>query len=372
MAEIVRMPKMSDTMEEGVIASWLVKVGDNVKSGDVLAEVETDKATMELESYEEGTILHLGVKEKDAVKIDGVIAIIGEKGENIDGLLNSSETSDDKPKEDTQVVAKESTPKEAIDTSNINATVITMPKMSDTMTEGIIANWLKKVGDDVKSGDILAEVETDKATMELEAYEDGKLLYIGIEAGSAAPIDGIIAVIGEDGADYKTLIKAHNTDSLAEPVAKSDKTLKAAPPTAPKVGDKVVSASATVDGRIKVSPLAKRLAKDLGYEVNKIPGTGEGGRVIKRDVESYTPMESAPASVASSEQAGAPIQLPTIVGEESSEDIALSQMRKTIARRLSESKFTSPHFYLTMEINMDKAIDARNSMNEMSPVKISF
>ena len=235
MAEIVRMPKMSDTMEEGVIASWLVKVGDNVKSGDVLAEVETDKATMELESYEEGTILHLGVKEKDAVKIDGVIAIIGEKGENIDGLLNSSETSDDKPKEDTQVVAKESTPKEAIDTSNINATVITMPKMSDTMTEGIIANWLKKVGDDVKSGDILAEVETDKATMELEAYEDGKLLYIGIEAGSAAPIDGIIAVIGENGADYKTLIKAHNTDSLAEPVAKSDKTPTAAPPTVPKV-----------------------------------------------------------------------------------------------------------------------------------------
>ena len=372
MAEIVRMPKMSDTMEEGVIASWLVKVGDSVKSGDILAEVETDKATMELESYEDGTILHLGVKEKEAVKIDGVIAIIGEKGENFDDLLNSSETSDDIPKEDIQAVAKESAPKETIDTSHINATLITMPKMSDTMTEGIIANWMKKVGDDVKSGDILAEVETDKATMELEAYEDGKLLYIGIEAGSAAPIDGIIAVIGEDGADYQTLIKAHSAVSQVVPEAKSDETPKAASPTAPKVEDKAVSASATVDGRIKVSPLAKRLAKDLGYEVNKIPGTGEGGRVIKRDVESYTPMESTPASVTSSEQPGAPIQLPTIVGEESSEDVSLSQMRKTIARRLSESKFTSPHFYLTMEINMDKAIDARNSMNEMSPVKISF
>lgn len=372
MAEIVRMPKMSDTMAEGVIASWLVKVGDIVKSGDILAEVETDKATMELESYEDGTILHLGVKEKEAVKIDGIIAIIGEKGENIDDLLNSSETPVDTPKEDEQVVAKESAPKEELDTSNINATLITMPKMSDTMTEGIIANWLKKVGDDVKSGDILAEVETDKATMELEAYEDGKLLYIGIEAGSAAPIDAVIAVVGEDGADYQTLIKAHSAVSQAEPEAKSEDTSKATSPTAPKVENKTVNTSDTVDGRVKVSPLAKRLAKELGYEVSKIPGTGEGGRIVKRDVESYTPIESTPTTATSSEQKGSPIQLPTIVGEESYEDVTLSQMRKTIARRLSESKFTSPHFYLTMEINMDKAIDARKSMNELSPVKISF
>ncbi|MCK5278003.1 MAG: pyruvate dehydrogenase complex dihydrolipoamide acetyltransferase [Cyclobacteriaceae bacterium] len=372
MAEVIRMPKMSDTMEEGVIASWLVKVGDTVKSGDILAEVETDKATMELESYEDGTILHLGVKEKVAVKIDGVLAIIGEKGENIHDLLKSSEASADIPKEETQPVVEESTPSEAIDTSNINAALVTMPKMSDTMTEGVLANWLKKVGDDVKSGDILAEIETDKATMELEAYEDGKLLYIGIEAGSTAPIDGIIAVIGEEGADFQTLIAAHNSGKQQEPESKSTETPKAKAPETTKTEKKLTDTPVSTNGRVKASPLAKRLAKDLGYDINKIPGTGEGGRIIKRDVESFSPVESVPAITASSEQGDTPIQLPAVVGEESHEEVTLSQMRKTIARRLSESKFTAPHFYLTMEINMDKAIEARISMNELSPVKISF
>ena len=201
MAEIIRMPKMSDTMEEGVIASWLVKVGEIVKSGDILAEVETDKATMELESYEDGTILHLGVKEKETVKVDGIIAIVGEKGENIDDLLKTPESTATIQEEHKTKEVTESVQTSTIDTSNIKATLITMPKMSDTMTEGVIANWLIKVGGQVKSGDILAEVETDKATMELEAYEDGKLLYIGVEAGSSVAIDGIIAVIGEEGAD---------------------------------------------------------------------------------------------------------------------------------------------------------------------------
>ncbi len=367
MAELITMPKMSDTMEEGVIASWLVKVGDNVKSGDILAEVETDKATMELESYEDGTILHLGVKEKEAVKIDGVIAIIGNAGENIDELLNSVETPDNAPKEQTPPVEKETVATKVIDTSNINAALITMPKMSDTMTEGVIANWLKKVGDDVKSGDILAEVETDKATMELEAYEDGELLYIGVDAGSSVPIDGVIAVVGEKGADYQTLISAHRVGSQAAPAAKSAKA-----PAAPQVAKKLNGTPTNTNGKFKASPLAKRLAKELGYDISKISGTGDGGRIIKRDIESHTPMESAPTTATSSAQTGAPIQLPAVVGQESHEDVTLSQMRKTIARRLSESKFTSPHFYLTMEINMDKAIEARKSMNEISAVKISF
>ena len=372
MAEIITMPKMSDTMEEGVIASWLVKVGDSVKSGDILAEVETDKATMELESYEDGTILHLGVGEKESVKIDGIIAIIGEKGENIDDLLKGSNSPEPTKKEKPKIAAEDSLA-ETIDTSDINASLITMPKMSDTMTEGIIANWLKKVGDDVKSGDIIAEVETDKATMELEAYEDGKLLYVSVEAGASVPIDGIIAVIGEEGANYEALIKAQSRTSAKEKPPESKQVAKPQETAIEhqKVDGSLAQAQPSTNGRVKASPLAKRLAKEHGYDISKIPGSGEGGRIIRRDVESYTPVEQAPATAAS-EASGTSVQLPQVVGEESYEDITVSQMRKTIARRLSESKFTSPHFYLTMEINMDKAVEARKSMNELSPVKISF
>jgi len=375
MAEIIRMPKMSDTMEEGVIASWLVKVGDKVKSGDIIAEVETDKATMELESYENGTILHLGVAEKKAVKIDGVIAIIGEKGENIDALLESSTPAEPIQGKEGQITVEEdaSTSTTSADISNINASLITMPKMSDTMTEGVIANWLKKVGDDVKSGDIIAEVETDKATMELEAYEDGKLLYLGVEAGDSVPIDGVIAVIGEEGADYQALIKGQNKGSQDKaPEVKAESVSEQVVSTPQKSEEKVVASTPSSNGRLKASPLAKRLAKDLGYDIGKIPGSGEGGRIIKRDVESYVPTVETEASKAASKPADASIQLPTVVGEESHEDVTLSQMRKTIARRLAESKFTAPHFYLTMEINMDKAIEARTSLNELSPVKISY
>ncbi len=373
MAEIIKMPKMSDTMEEGVIASWLVKVGDNVKSGDILAEVETDKATMELESYEDGTILHLGVDEKESVKVDGVIAIIGKKGENIDDLLNSDESSESASSEKAAPAeSEESSSTEAIDTSGINASVITMPKMSDTMTEGVIANWLKKVGDDIKSGDIIAEVETDKATMELEAYEDGKLLYLSVEAGSSVPVDGVIAVIGEEGADYKKLLDAQKQASKPKAEEKKEDAPKAEAPAksdAPKQAQNG-QPSVSSNGRVKASPLAKKMAEDKGYDISQIPGTGEGGRIVKRDVESFEP-STAPAP-SKSESGATSVQLPSVVGEESYEDVQLSQMRKTIARRLSESKFTSPHFYLTMEINMDKAVEARKSMNEIAPVKISF
>ncbi|MBN3583522.1 pyruvate dehydrogenase complex dihydrolipoamide acetyltransferase [Algoriphagus aestuarii] len=375
MAEIIRMPKMSDTMEEGVIAAWLKKVGDTVKPGDILAEVETDKATMELESYDEGVLLYIGVQEKDSVPVNGVIAVIGEKGEDYEHLLNGSEKSekkDEAPKaeEKSPEPAKSEAPAEKIDVSNINATVITMPKMSDTMQEGTIASWLKKVGDEIKSGEIIAEVETDKATMELESYDDGTLLYIGVEAGDSVPVDGVIAVIGEKGADFETLLKAQKSnssepaaESKSEPVAEKKSDEKpSAPSTTPA---KTSTPASTAEGdRIKASPLAKKIAEEKGVDIRQVSGSGDGGRIIKKDVENFVPAAAAPQAAA---VAGAPA-----VGQESFKEEKVSQMRKVIAKRLAESKFGAPHFYLTMEINMDKAIEARKSMNEVSPVKISF
>ena len=390
MAEVIRMPRMSDTMEEGVIASWLKKVGDEVKSGDVLAEVETDKATMELEAYDDGVLLYIGVEDKKSVPVDGVLAVIGEKGENIDGLLAELKSESSKPEikkepDTSEVAGTESEDLPDFDSSEINASLITMPKMSDTMTEGTIAAWHKKEGDEVKSGDILAEVETDKATMELEAYEDGTLLHIGVKEGESVAIDGIIAVIGAKGADFQKLIDAESRKAKTKaPTVESassksvvsevsDDLQKTPADDRSELKEEPVK-SARTDGKIKASPLAKKLAKDLGYDLSKINGSGDFGRIIKRDVEAYKPAveEPVPASVTATAEKSAPVELPKIVGEESYDEVNVSQMRKTIARRLAESKFTAPHFYLTMEINMDKAIDARNSMNEVAPVKLSF
>ncbi len=381
MAEIIRMPKMSDTMEEGVIAQWLKKVGDEVKAGDVIAEVETDKATMELESYDEGVLLHIGVEEKDAVPVNGVIAILGEKGENIDDLLKdikggSEGAKEDKPSSDSKdkeekISEKAPEKEENIDTSDVAATLITMPKMSDTMQEGTIASWQKKVGDEVKSGDILAEVETDKATMELESYEDGVLLYIGVEDGDSIEVDGVIAVIGEKGADYEKLLKAHKqkgqqsapegSEKKASPNKKEEKTSEKTDGTSGKKTTAPVKSSSD-NGRVKASPLAKKIAEEKGVDISLVEGSGEGGRIIKRDIENFDP-----ASVQAASSPSGPA-----LGEESYKEEKVSQMRKVIAKRLAESKFTAPHFYLTMEINMDKAISARKSMNEVAPVKISF
>lgn len=392
MAEVIRMPKMSDTMEEGVIASWLVKKGDKVQSGDILAEVETDKATMELESYEDGTLLHIGVQEKEAVPVNGVIAIIGKEGENIDDLLkeiegessgSNKETSKEEQKEEggdkEQPAQKEE--EESIDVSDINATVITMPKMSDTMQEGTIASWQKKEGDEVASGDILAEVETDKATMELEAYEDGILLYIGVKEGESVAVDGILAIVGEKGADYEKLLKAYQEKSKKKEAPKEEKEeVKQAGDKVSKEESKATAAeskptatSAADGGRIKASPLAKKMAEEKGYDLSKISGSADNGRIVKKDVEAYTPAPEKKAQPEAAEKDKFPsITIPEVVGEEKYEEKNVSQMRKTIAKRLAESKFTAPHFYLTMEINMDKAIEARKSINEYAPVKISF
>ncbi len=373
---------MSDTMTEGVIATWLKKPGDEVKPGDILAEVETDKATMELEAYEEGTLLHIGVKEGEAVPVDGIIAVIGKKGEDYQHLLEESKkTTEEQPapvEEEAPVDNQETEPTAAVpDTSGIKATLITMPKMSDTMTEGTIAAWLKKPGDKVKAGDILAEVETDKATMELESYEDGTLLFIGPKEGEAVPVDGVLAIIGEPGADYQVLLDAHAAKTAsttqaapAASAAPEQATTKQADSKPPEPVPTQPTAPTPASGdRIKASPLARRMAKELGYDLSRIKGTGDGGRIVKRDIENYKPDSTAAATapaLATSAPAGAP------VGQETYEEVPVSQMRKTIAKRLAESKFSAPHFYLTMEINMDKAIAARKSMNETAPVKISF
>ena len=376
MAEVIRMPKMSDTMEEGVIASWLKKVGDEVSSGDILAEVETDKATMELESYEDGVLLYIGIKEKESVPVDGIIAVIGEKGEDYKAVLASADSgSSDKSEEssdDSSSVADE-VPAKEIDTSSINAELITMPKMSDTMETGVISSWLKQVGDEVASGDILAEVETDKATMELESYNDGVLLHIAVEAGGSVAVDGPIAIIGEKGADFETLLKAHANKSNGNSASsgQSELTTEKGPESTPVSTPEQSNSSSSDNERIKASPLAKKMAAEKGYDLSQVKGSGDNGRIVKKDIENFTPSVQ-PTLSTGEKSTSAPVELPKVVGEESYEEVSVSQMRKTIARRLSESKFTAPHFYLTMEINMDKAIEARKSLNEISPVKISF
>ena len=369
MAEVIRMPKMSDTMVEGVIANWLKKEGDVIKSGDIIAEVETDKATMELENYEDGTLLYIGIKAGEAVPVDGIIAIVGTPGEDYSALLagNSpvavSAPSTEKPVD----IITEPSPAQApaaIDLSSIAAKAVRMPKMSDTMVEGVIAKWLKKEGDAVKSGDIIAEVETDKATMELENYEDGIILYIGAKEGQGIIVDGIIAIVGEKGADFQKILDAESTPIVA---ASAPTPVVVAAPVAATSAPKPVETPKSVEANqaakpgvdLKSSPLARALAKEKGYNLNWIQGTGEGGRITKADIENYNPNSGGAMST-------------FVSGTESFEDIPNSQMRKTIARRLSESKFSAPEFYLTMEINMDKAIEARVSMNEVLPVKISF
>jgi pyruvate dehydrogenase E2 component (dihydrolipoamide acetyltransferase) len=357
MAEVIRMPKMSDTMEEGVIAQWNVKVGDVVKSGDILAEVETDKATMDMESYYDGTVLYIGVEKGQAVPIDAVIAVIGKAGEEYQSLLDGGAPKAEAPKAEAAPVQETS-----VDVSGIKAAVIEMPLLSDTMTEGVIHKWLKKVGDKVKSGDLIAEVETDKATMEIEAYEDGTLLYVGVKEGEAAPVNSIIAVVGEPGADFETLIKAKSNTSALKTEAPKE-TAAPAKEEAPKSEPLKVEAT-PVGGRVLASPLAKSIAKEKGIDIARVKGSGEGGRIVKADVDSYVP-SAEPA------KAGTVIA-PSIVGQESFEEIPLTQMRKAIARSLSDSQTNAVAFSVNMEINMDNAMKARSVMNEASPVKISF
>ncbi|MCB2409090.1 pyruvate dehydrogenase complex dihydrolipoamide acetyltransferase [Hymenobacter lucidus] len=415
MAEIIKMPKMSDTMTEGVIAAWLKKVGDKVKSGDILAEVETDKATMELENYEDGTLLYIGPKETEAVPVDGVLAIVGKEGEDISVLLSQIQgggapAAAPAPKAEEApapapaaaapapapapvAAAPAAAPAAAAPAGNgKKATVIRMPKMSDTMTEGTIASWQKKVGDKVKSGDVLAEVETDKATMELENYDDGTLLYIGPKEGEAVVVDGILAIIGEEGADIQALLGGQSggaaTPAAAPAPTEASPATSAAPAAAPVAAAAAPQAATTTGGRLFASPLAKSIAREKGIDLNTIKGSGENGRIVSRDLESAQPgtapaaqpaaapaPEAAPAATpqaAVPAPAAAPAAPAAQPAEGTYTDTPVSQMRKVIARRLSESLFTAPHFYLTMEILMDRAMEVRTQLNTLSPVKLSF
>lgn len=373
MAEVVTMPKMSDTMTEGVIAKWHKKVGDTVSSGDIIAEVETDKATMDFESYQEGTLLYIGPKEGEAVPVDAVIAVLGDEGEEFEHLLSGQKDEGDNKESTEKVEEREDASEESsVNAEDLGVTVITMPLLSDTMTEGVIAQWNFKVGDEIKSDDSIADVETDKATMEVTAYAEGTLLYIGPKEGEAVPVNAIIAMVGPEGTDVAPLLK----QAKSQPAEKESKVDLKADDHKATVNEASVDkekASIGDDSRVKASPLAKKIAKEKGIDLREVKGSAEGGRIVKRDVENFVPEVKEKVSIPA-EDAGsiASITLPQYVGEEKYTEQNVSQMRKTIARRLSESLFTAPHFYLTVSIDMDNAISARLQINEVAPVKVSF
>jgi len=379
MAEIVRMPKMSDTMTEGVMAKWHKKVGDKVKSGDVMAEVETDKATMDLESYWDGTVLYIGVEEGKAVPVDAVIAVVGKEGEDYKAALEAEggasgakeEPASDKKSEAPAEEKKEASAAPAITDADLEkqgVTVVRMPLLSDTMTEGVIAEWHKKVGDKVKNDDILADVETDKATMEVMGYAEGTLLHIGVEKGQAAKVNGIIAIVGPEGTDISGILS--QGDAPAKPAADKKSDAPVEEKSAPSVQKEEAPVASGSTDRVKASPLAKKIAQEKGIDLSQVAGSADGGRIIKKDIENFKPAAKAAESSAPAEKS-APV-IPQYVGEERFTEKPVSQMRKVIAKRLAESLFTAPHFYLNISIDMDNAMAARTAINSVAPVKVSF
>lgn len=385
MAEVILMPRLSDTMTEGVIAAWHKKVGDPVKKGDLLAEVETDKATMELESYKDGTLLHIGTDKGGKIQVNELLAIIGAEGEDITGLVSGSGENppvnvekagvqEKANKESTsQKVEKKDTPAPAaekpVDISKMEE-VILMPRLSDTMTEGVIASWHKKVGDPVKKGEVLADIETDKATMELESYKEGTLLHIGAKDGEKILVNDLLAIIGDPKkVDVQKIVGAAGS-AQGTGVTKESSTQQ--PSAAPQEAKEEVQSSSE-NGRIKASPLAKKLAAEKGIDIAKVPGSGDGGRIVKKDIDNFVPAKGEEQRSRTEQAPGAePARIAAPAGQVSFDEVPVSQMRKTIAKRLAESKFSAPHFYLTMAINMDKAVESRAKMNETSKVKISF
>jgi pyruvate dehydrogenase E2 component (dihydrolipoamide acetyltransferase) len=371
MAEVIRMPLLSDTMTEGKIVAWNKKVGDKVKSDDVLADVETDKATMEVVGYAEGTLLYVGVEAGKAAKVNDIIAIVGKEGEDISSLLDTPASSTSTPADPApqQPVNSSSGADAEKIARDLGVTVIRMPLLSDTMTEGKIVGWNKQVGDTIKSDDGLADVETDKATMEVVPYAEGTLLYQGLEAGKAAKVNDVIAIIGKSGTDISGLLAAIKENAGTPAISSATASQPETPVQQNQTSAEPIIASSSDNGRIKASPLARKIAADKGIDISKVQGSGDGGRIIKSDIDQYkssavnTTAVSTPAPV-----------LPAFIpgAGEGFTDTPVTSMRKTIARRLGESLFTAPHFYLTMEINMDQAMSARTQLNEVSPVKISF
>ena len=383
MAQIITMPRLSDTMTEGVVAQWLKKVGDKIEEGDILAEIETDKATMEFESFNEGFLLHIGLQEGETAPVDALLAIIGEEGEDFSALLAGDAAAPVAEATSPEAAEKEETPvavAPAAETTTLpeNITVVTMPRLSDTMTDGTVAAWLKKVGDVVAEGDILAEIETDKATMEFESFNEGTLLYIGLQEGETAPVDSLLAIIGESGTDVTDVVNSFTTETASPaaavetpkkdtptptpPTAAATPSKPAASAPAPSAAKKV-SAIQSENGRIIASPLAKALAQEKGINLAKIVGSGEGGRIIKTDVENFTDVIVADAPA---------FTVTAPVGEVSQTEVKNSQMRKAIVRALDNSQTTAVNFTIGMDINMDNAMASRKEINALPDTKVSF
>ena len=374
MAEVILMPRLSDTMTEGVIAAWHKNVGDTVKKGDLLAEIETDKATMELESYQDGVLLHIGTPRGGKLQVNDLLAIFGKQGEDISSLIaqhanGAAPAAAPAPAATPSSAPAASAPASTIDVSALEEVVL-MPRLSDTMTEGVIAGWHKKIGDTVKKGEVLADIETDKATMELESYKDGILLYQGAKAGEKILVNELLCIIGKEGLDVNAIVAAVKGGATAStPAATSATPATNAPAAAPVAASS--NAAVVNEGRIFASPLAKKIAQEKGIDLKYVKGTGENGRITRSDLENYTPGSAAAStSASSSTSVSASAFVPS--GTVSFVDTPVSQMRKVIAKRLSESLFTAPHFYLTMKINMDAAIKARTLLNENATTKISF
>ena len=375
MAELINMPRLSDTMEEGTVAKWYKKVGDMVKEGDILAEIETDKATMEFEAFQEGELLYIGIKEGGTAPVDSLLAIIGSKGEDIKDMIGGAATTTTQTEESLETSDETQAPV-AIVESNEEKTampegveVITMPRLSDTMEEGTVAKWNKKVGDPVNEGDILAEIETDKATMEFESFYSGTLLYIGLEEGQSAAVDSVLAAIGKEGTDPEVVKAAIASSAVsvsqaeepkAEVVAAAVAEQKQTPKPELAVAQSPIVANENHNGRLIASPLAKKLAEEKGISLQQVKGSGDGGRIIKRDIENFKG------------SAGGFAVAPGPKGLESVTELANSSMRKAIAKRLSASKFSAPHYYLGVELNMDNAIGFRQQFNTLPDTKISF
>lgn len=372
MAEVILMPRLSDTMTEGVIAAWHKNVGDTVKKGDLLAEIETDKATMELESYQDGVLLHQGAKNGEKILVNDLLAIFGNAGEDVSSLIAGGAASAAPAPAATVQQAPAAPAASTIDVSAMEEVVL-MPRLSDTMTEGVIAGWQKNIGDTVKKGEVLADIETDKATMELESYKDGILLYQGAQPGEKILVNDLLCIIGKEGLDVAAVVAAVKAGAGAPAAASAP--AAATPATAAAQSAPVAAPAAAVvnEGRIFASPLAKKMASDKGIDLRYVKGSGDNGRITKSDIDSYTPAAAtaAPAASAAAPVAKAPVATAP-AGTESFEEVPVSQMRKVIARRLSESLFTAPHFYLTMSVDMDAAVAARAKINEVAPVKISF
>ena len=371
MAQVVNMPRLSDTMEEGVVAKWLVKVGDEVSEGDILAEIETDKATMEFESFHEGVLLHIGINEGETAAVDTLLAIVGEKDEDISMLLNPDIKVDnaqldlvDQINESEKNNNETNTEIEERDVgSSKNFEIIRMPRLSDTMEEGTVSSWLVNVGEKVKEGDILAEIETDKATMEFESFYEGTLLYIGIKEGETANVDSLLAIIGDENADFSSALS--NGDSEPKSVNKAVSTENDDENETPKTNTEK-NENDNEEQRVFISPLAKKIASEKNIDLKLVKGSGENGRIIKSDLDSYQNKSDQRI------ENDIIIDHKVLETNESFEDIENSQMRKAIAKRLSESKFTAPHYYLSVEFNMDNAIAFRAQYNTLPDSKISF